>query len=217
MRLLFWLCSHSAISAFISLTTHYPVSSLKTDEAILHKSEKWWKMTSSNSRAGLGIFFDLWQWQSQDLYQNWDLYFITCYAPKHKLKTKHTVIWEYIQSCTSPHSVWGFILLSGKCNQKPNEKLVVALLRKLVYIMNSARQQRTQTHILYKHIHSSSQTLKGYIYCHGIRIWNNSQTSSIWRSLHVNHKGDSEPHSDTAAHKTAWWLCTSGLWVKTAC
>ncbi len=137
--MLFWLCSHSALSAFISLTTHYPVSSLKTDEAILHKSEKWWKMTSSSSRAVPGLFLDLWLRQSQDLYQNWDLHFITCYAPKHKLKTKHIAIREYIQSHISPHSVWDFILLSRRCNQKgPNENLVVALLRKLVCIINSA-------------------------------------------------------------------------------
>ena len=82
--MLFWLCSQSALSAFISLTTHYPLSSLKTDEAILHKSEKWWKMTSCHSRPVPGLFLDSWQRQSKDLYQMQELHFITCYAPEKK-------------------------------------------------------------------------------------------------------------------------------------
>lgn len=86
LRLLFWLSSHSTLSAFISLTTHYPVSSPKTDEAILHNSEKWWEMTSSNSRAVLNLIYDY--GKNQVLYQNWCLHFITCYAPKCKLKKK---------------------------------------------------------------------------------------------------------------------------------
>lgn len=99
LRLLFWLSSHSTLSAFISLTTHYPVSSPKTDEAILHNSEKWWEMTSSNSRAVLNLIYDY--GKNQVLYQNWCLHFITCYAPKCKLKKKRkkkerkpTAIWE---------------------------------------------------------------------------------------------------------------------------
>lgn len=53
LKLLHRLCSHGALSAFLSSATRYPVSSPKTDKAILPKSEKWWEMTSCDSQAVL--------------------------------------------------------------------------------------------------------------------------------------------------------------------
>ena len=177
MRLLFWLCSHSALSAFISLTTHYPVSSLKTDKAILHKSEKWWETTSRNTVELSWVCSLVYDCNRVRIFTKTGTYILLPFMrPNTNWKQNIEQCGKYIQSHASPHS-GGFILHSQQCNQKePNEKLVVALLRSLVCIINSAVKAtaHTYTHIQCKHMHSGSHTLDGHISYRGIRIWNDS-------------------------------------------